>query len=145
MTQETRIPANHVVGVVKGHAAVEQTIEALRGAGFHEVLVMEHVDATGEGANPLAALIEKLAGQLSEETGIIDQYKEQTEAGGIVLAVRVESKGEAERVSETMDIFGAVNIRLFGRLAVSDLTPGTNPSAPSDERPTAPSKRTEAS
>ena len=140
MTQETKIPANHVVGVVSGDGSVDRTKKALEREGFEEVLVMEHVDATGEGVNPITGFIEKLAGHLSDQTGYLDQYKEQTEAGGTVLAVKVEDKDDAERVRATMELMGAVNIRLFGRLAVSDLTPETNPSAPSGERPHAPSR-----
>jgi hypothetical protein len=144
MTQETKIPANHVVGVVSGDTAVERAQEALKRAGFDEVLVMDRIDATGEGVNPITSLVEKLAGHLSDQVGYIEQYKEQTDAGGTVLAVKVEDHDQAEQVRSTMETFGAVNIRFFGRLAVSDLTPETNPSAPSDERPSTPGK-TEAS
>jgi cyclopropane fatty-acyl-phospholipid synthase-like methyltransferase len=144
MTQETKIPANHVVGVVNGESAIDRAKQALKGAGFDEVLVMDRVDSTGEGVNPITSIIEKLAGHLSDQVGYIEQYKEQTDAGGTVLAVKVEDHDQAERVRSTMETFGAVNIRLFGRLAVSDLTPETNPSAPSDERPSTPGK-TEAS
>ena len=146
MTQETRIPANHVVGVVSGEGSIERAKQALHSAGFDDVLVMDKVEATGDGGNPISGFIEKLAGHLSDQVGYIDQYKEQTEAGGTVLAVKVEDHDQAERVRSTLETFGAVNIRLFGRLAVSDLTPESNPSAPSDERPaTHPSGRTEPS
>ena len=140
MTQETKIPANHVVGVVSGDGSVERTRQALQREGFDEILVMDRVDATGDGVNPITGFFEKLAGHLSDETGYMDQYKEQTEAGGTVLAVKIEDKDDAERVRATMELMGAVNIRLFGRFAVSDLTPESNPSAPSGERPTAPSR-----
>jgi hypothetical protein len=138
MTQETKIPANHVVGVVSGEGAVDRAKQALQRAGFDEVLVMDHVDATGEGVNPISSIIEKLAGHLSDQVGYIEQYQEQTDAGGTVLAVKVDDHEQAERVRGTMETFGAVNIRFFGRLAVSDLTPATNPSAPSDQRPATP-------
>lgn len=144
MTQETKIPANHVVGVVSGEDSVERAKQAILREGFEEVLVMERVDATGEGVNPITGFIEKLAGHLSDETGFIDQYKEQTEAGGTVLAVKVGSKEEADQVRATMETFGALNIRLFGRFTVSDLTPETNPSAPSDNLPPTPSRPSEA-
>jgi len=143
MTQETKIPPNHVVGVVSGEGAVERARQAIERAGFNEILVMDRVDATGEGVNPLTSFIEKLAGHLSDQTGYIEQYKEQTEAGGTVLAVKVEDKDEAERVRATMETFGALNIRHFGVFAISDLTPETNPSAPSDALPPTPSRPTE--
>ena len=140
MTQETKIPANHVVGVVSGDGSVDRAKKALERDGFDEVLVMDRVDATGEGVNPISGFIEKLAGHLSDQTGYLDQYKEQTEAGGTVIAVKVHDHEAAEQARATMELMGAVNIRHFGRFAVSDLTPETNPSAPSSDLPTGPSR-----
>jgi hypothetical protein len=135
MTQEAKIPANHVVGVISGEAAVDGAKQALNRAGFGEVLVIDKVAATGEGTNPVSALLERLAGHLSDQVAYIDQYKEETEAGGTVLAVKVDSHDEARKAEELLETRGAVNIRHFGRFAVSDMSPETNPSAPSDIRP----------
>lgn len=133
--QETRIPANHVVGVVAGHDQATDAIKALNGAGFDDNMVMSHVDAPGENTNPFSALIERLAGHLSEEVQFIEQYQELTEQGKLVIAAKVDEREDAERVREIMELKGAVNIRFFGRFAVADLTPATNPSAPAEESP----------
>jgi hypothetical protein len=135
MTQEAKIPANHVVGVITGEAAVDDAKKALNRAGFAEVQVIDKVAATGEGTNPISAFIEKLAGHLSDQVAYIDQYKEEAEAGGTVLAVKVDSSEAAQQAEELLQTRGAVNIRHFGRFAVSDMSPETNPSAPSDIRP----------
>jgi hypothetical protein len=113
-------------------------VNRLKRAGFEEVLVMPHVDAKGEGTNPISALVEKLTGHLSDETGYLQQYKEATENGGTVLAVPADQGEEADKVREILEFEGAVNVRYFGRLAVTDMTPETNPSAPSDETPSSP-------
>jgi len=135
MSNESKIPGNHVVGVISASKSVDEAVGRLRKAGFEDVLVMPHVDAKGEGTNPLSALVEKLTGHLSDETGYLDQYKEATESGGIVLAVGADQCEEADRVREILELEGAVNVRYFGRLAVTDMTPETNPSAPSDDAP----------
>src|SRR5690606_21468573 len=111
---------------------------SLKKAGFADVLVMRHVDTAGEGVNPLRALVERLAGHLSDETGYLDQYQEATEQGAVVLAVGADQGEEADRVRQILELEGAVNVRYFGRLAVTDMTPETNPSAPSEDVPSAP-------
>ena len=138
MSEETKIPSNHVVGVLSGSKSIEDAVGKLNRAGFEDVLVMHKVDSAGEGVNPLTAFVEKLAGHLSDETGYLDQYREATEQGKVVLAVSADQGEEADKVREIMELEGAVNIRYFGRLAVTDMSIPTNPSAPSDYQPTAP-------
>ena len=137
MSNETKIPSNHVVGVLGGARSVDDTVSKLRKAGYEDVLVMNRVEGVGEGTNPLSALIEKLAGHLTDETGYLDQYKEATENGATVIAVG-SGPDDAPQACEILESEGAVNVRFFGRLAVTDMSPGTNPSAPSDETPKAP-------
>jgi hypothetical protein len=138
MSEETKIPYNHVVGVIGGGKSVDGAVNKLREAGYEDVRVMSRVEAAGEGVNPLQAFIETMAGHLSDETGYLDQYKEAAEAGSTVLAVGAEQGEPADRAREILELEGAVNVRYFGRLAVTDMTPETNPSAPSDEVPKAP-------
>ena len=130
MSNETKIPNNRVVGVISGSRSVEDAVTRLRSEGFDDVLVMSHVDTAGEGVNPISALMGMLAGHLSDETAYLDQYQEATRNGSLVVAVPANGE-QTDRVREILELHGAVNIRYFGRLAVSDLTPQTNPSAPS--------------
>ena len=138
MSSESKIPTNHVVGVLSGTKSIEEAVDKLEKAGYEDVLVMDRVDAAGEGVNPLAALWEKLSGHLTDETGFLDQYKEATENGKVVLAVGAEQGEEADKAKAIMELHGAVNIRYFGKLAVTDMSIPTNPSAPSDVQPEAP-------
>ena len=130
MSNETKIPNNRVVGVISGSKSAEDAVTRLRSDGFEDVLVMSHVDTAGEGVNPISALMGMLAGHLSDETVYLDQYQEATNNGSLVLAVPANGE-QTDRAREILELHGAVNIRYFGRLAVSDLTPQTNPSAPS--------------
>ena len=130
MSNETKIPSNSVVGVISGSRSAEDTVTSLGSEGFEDVLVMSHVDTAGEGVNPISALMGMLAGHLSDETVYLDQYQEATNNGSLVLAVPADGK-QTDRVREILELHGASNIRYFGRLVVSDLTPQTNPSAPS--------------
>ena len=130
MSNETKIPNNRVVGVISGSRSAEDAVARLQTEGFNDVLVMSHVDTAGEGVNPFSALMGMLAGHLSDETSYLDQYQEATKNGSLVLAVPANGE-QTDRVREILELHGAVNIRYFGRLAVTDLTPQTNPSAPS--------------
>jgi len=130
MSNETKIPNNRVVGVISGSKSAEDAVTRLGSEGFDDVLVMSHVETAGEGVNPISALMGMLAGHLSDETVYLDQYQEATNNGSLVLAVPANGE-QTDRVREILELHGAVNIRYFGRLAVTDLTPHTTPSAPS--------------
>jgi len=138
MSNQSKIPTNHVVGVISGSKSADDAVSRLHKAGYEDVLVLHHVDNLGEGVNPLSALIEKISGHLSDETGYLDQYEAATEKGDVVLAVGAEHGEAADRAREIMELEGAMNIRYFGKLAVTDMTPPTNPSAPSDAQPQGP-------
>ena len=127
MSTETKIPNNRVVGVISGSRSVEDAVTRLKSEGFNDVLVMSHVDTAGEGVNPISALMGMLAGHLSDETVYLDQYQEATNNGSLVLAVPANGE-QTDRVREILELHGAVNIRYFGRLAVTDLTAQTDPS-----------------
>ena len=141
MKQETGpIPDNHVLAVLT--TSDEDAIKReLQGAGFDDVNfltqqgVEQEVDPGAERANPVARLIYLLINHLSEQRRYLEQYEEEARKGNRVVAVRVEDEAGARAVAEALARYGAVNIRFFGKLAVTDLTPQTNPSAASDQLP----------
>jgi hypothetical protein len=138
---ESHLPTNHVVAVIHGAHGTHEAARDLRDNGYPDMEVLsgeertEIKDATREPPDPIRKFLQRFADHLSEEPAYLDQYGEEADRGGTIVAVRVESHDQAERVKEVLERHGGVNIRYFGRLAVSDLTPETNPSAPSDERP----------
>jgi hypothetical protein len=138
---ESSLPTNHVIGIIHGAHAVDEASRDLSGSGYMDLEVFsgeqitEAKDANREPHNPVRKLIQRFADHLSEETAFLDQYREEAGHGGTILAVRVDSHRQAENVKQVLERHGGVNIRYFSRLAVSDLTPDTNPSAPSDEIP----------
>jgi hypothetical protein len=141
MKQETGpIPDNHVLAVLT--TSDEDAIKReLHGAGFDNVNfltqhgVEEEVDPGAERANPVARLIYLLVNHLSEQRRYLEQYEEEARKGNRVVAVRVEDEAGSRAVAEVLARYGAVNIRFFGKLAVTDLTPQTNPSVASDQLP----------
>jgi hypothetical protein len=138
---ESHLPTNHVVGIIHGAHGTHEAARDLSDSGYPELEVLsgeektEIKDATREPPDPIRKLIQRFADHLSEEPAYLDQYREEADRGGTIVAVPVEGHEQAERVKAILERHGGVNIRHFGRLAVSDLTPETNPSAPSDERP----------
>jgi len=140
MSEDT-IPKSHVLAVIPSSSAAREAAADLerRGFGRPEVLAGRRAEAkiqtTSDKRNPIAAALKFAIEHLSEEESYLEQYEEQAQAGANVLTLKVKDREEAERVRDVLQFHGAVNIRYFGKLAVADLTPQTNPSAPSDARP----------
>ena len=63
----------------------------------------------------------------------MQQYERAADKGLDIIAVKVEDHDDAERAKDVLLRFGTTDIRFFGRFAVTDLTPTSNPSAPSGE------------
>jgi hypothetical protein len=137
MTKETIAP-NHVLGVVSGEGALEAIQKDLRGMGLPEPILVrdENVGERLEAESTLPMrLLQRLFNHLSEETNYLNQYEEAARQGQTIVAVKADNEDEVELARKVLSRHGAVDIRYFGRMAVSDLTPESNPSAGSDEKP----------
>lgn len=139
MTRET-IPGNHVVALVKDEATGSEVAEELTSEGFERPTVVSD-SRVGERLEAesgiVARVLQRFSNHLSEETRYLDQYEEAVRNGQTVVAVKAEGHNQVQRVNRVLQKHGATNVRYFGRLAVSDLSPDSNPSMASDERPTA--------
>jgi hypothetical protein len=136
MTEKTNdnLTVNHVVAVINGAESSQQAVEQLRAAGYKEPLVLtgeegaKHIDAHGQEGGIFSRLMRTVEDHLSDSTNYLAQYEEEARAGHHIVTVEVASRDLAERAREVLDHNGAQNIRFFGRLAVTDLSPETNPS-----------------
>lgn len=139
--QQERIPDNHVVAVISGTAASEEVQQDLEREGFGQAVlfrgdeVAERVDPKGEHSGPFTKIIRAIQDHFSEQTNYLTQYQEEARSGNVVIAVPVDDRDQAEAVRTIVERNGARNVRYFGKLAVTDLTPDTNPSARSAESP----------
>jgi len=135
------ITNNHVIAVIDGDLAARAAADELRSKGFvHTDLfqgeeMARQVDLKGEAAGPLGKLLKAVVDRLSEEPNYLAQYQEEARDGHTVLAVAVDSREQAHEVKPILGRHGARNLRFFTRLAVTDLSPETNPSARSQESP----------
>lgn len=130
--------ANHVIGVIGDHGAASKLTAALQQAGYADAELF-----TGEqGATEIqelkgstgifGAIVGAVQSHLSEQTNYVAQYEEEARNGNIVVAVEVPGSEEAGAAQALLERHGAQNIRYFGTLAVADMTPETNPSAPNE-------------
>ena len=132
---------NHVVAVINGGDSASQAVQELQSAGYKDPMLLtgeegaRQIDAKGENSHVFARILSMVEDHLSEATNYMKQYEEEARNGRHVIAVEVPSREEAGAVSEILQRNGATNIRFFGKLAVADLTPETNPSARSAESP----------
>ena len=137
MTRET-IPSNHVVALVKDGATASEVSHDLTRVGLEEAIIVTD-PRVGERLEAESGLIARALGRLgnhlSEETSYLDQYEEAVRNGQTVVAVKATGDDEVKQAQTVLQKHGAMNIRFFGRLAVSDLTPDSNPSMGSDEAP----------
>jgi len=134
------IPDNHVIGVLQ--SSDEDALRRdLADAGFPDVKVMgaddidREVDPDAEHANPVVRIIYRVVNHLSEQVAYLDQYEAAARMGNRVIAVRVEDDDTAQAAGQILGRHGVVDIRFFGKLAVRDMTPDSNPSAASDRLP----------
>jgi hypothetical protein len=141
MPSHDQLPNNHVVGVLSGEDAAQALRSDLEQAGFqgthlfHGEDIARTVDAKGEHSGPLGAVVKAIQDHLSEEQNYLAQYQEEARAGHEVIAVKVAGREQAEDVRAVLERHGARNIRFFGRLAVADLSPDSNPTPRSAESP----------
>jgi hypothetical protein len=131
---------NHVVGVIHGEESARQASQELEQRYPNPVVLSgeegaRQIDAKGEHGGVFSRIFSIVEDHLSEATNYLKQYEAEARNGNCVVAVEVPSREEAEPVREVLERNGAHNIRFFGRLAVTDLSPQTNPSARSDESP----------
>lgn len=135
MTRET-VPSNHVLALVKNIQTAVSAADELEGMDFERPIIVtnEHVgERLEQESGLLARLFQRMSNHLSEETKFLEQYEQAVRDGSIVIAVKASGEEDVERVTEVLKRHHAMNLRFFGVLAVSDLTPDSNPSAGSDE------------
>lgn len=137
-TNET-LTNNHIVAVINGGESARQAAQELKAAGYSTALVFtgeegaRQIDAKGENSHVFARILSAVEDHLSEATNYMKQYEEEARNGKHVVAIEVLSREGAERAREVLDRNGAQNIRFFGKLAVTDLSPESNPSLRSEE------------
>jgi hypothetical protein len=135
------LPDNHVVAVISGEDAAKEAAKELRAAGFGDTSLIEGDEATnafdakGERSGPIAKVIKAVQDHLSEEPNYLAQYQEEARSGHEIVAVKVDDHDQAETAKLILKRHGARNIRYFGKLAVTDLSPETNPTTRSADSP----------
>ncbi len=140
------IPNNHVLAVLSETGA-QSAIEDLKRGGFDSIRLFRgesaaiEMDAKGGHSGPVGKVVKMVQEHLSEEPNFLAQYEEESRHGNVVLAVRLDDHDKMEAVKEILERHSARNIRYFGTMAVTDLSPLTNPSLRSSESPEEAAKR----
>ncbi len=128
------IPANNVVALVKDSATGSAVSAAFIADGLETPLVVSN-EMVGQRLSAKSGIVDRtlqtLFGSLSEQGDYLTQYEEAARNGQTVVAVKVNSDDEMRRAAVILEKHGAMDVRFFGRLAVTDLTPESNPSAAS--------------
>jgi hypothetical protein len=139
-TTNESLTNNHVVGVIHGEESARQAAQELERRYPNPVVLSgeegaRQIDAKGEHGGVFSRIFSLVEDHLSESTNYLKQYEAEARNGNCVIAVEVANREEAEPVREVLERNGAHNIRFFGKLAVTDLSPETNPSIRSEDSP----------
>lgn len=138
-TKSDSVSGDYVLAVVGTPGAAAKAVDELVSRGHQPASVLserdfaELLDPTGSEAGGIKGFLKRLAGHLSEQPNFQAQYQEEAAAGKGIVAVHVKDRQEAETdVSRILATHGALNMRHFGTLAVTDLSPDTNPNSQGD-------------
>lgn len=138
-TKSESVSGEYVLAVMSTPGTAAKAVSELQSHGHEPASVLteqdfaELLDPTGSEAGGIKGLLKRIGGHLSEQQNFQAQYKEEAGAGKGVVAVKVKDRHEAETdVSSILMVHGAMNMRHFGKLAVTDLTPETNPNSQGD-------------
>jgi hypothetical protein len=137
MTRAT-IPSNHIIALVSGAATGAAVASELTNRGLEPPLIVsgEKLSDRLEAESGLVTrTLQKLFSPLSEQSSYLRQYEEAVRRGQTVVVVSATDHDAVSVARGVLDKHGAVDVRLFGQLAVTDLTPDSNPSAASDQYP----------
>ncbi|HXH20958.1 MAG TPA: hypothetical protein VNN10_02935 [Dehalococcoidia bacterium] len=141
MEPKDKLPDNHVMAVIDGHQEAEAAAADLRTQGFESTRLLRgdditrEVDPKAERSTGIAKAVKALQDHFSEEFNYLAQYQEEARAGHDVVAVLVRDPEQADSVREILENHGARNVRFFGRLAITDMSPESNPTTRSEESP----------
>jgi hypothetical protein len=140
-TSDKNLTNNHVVAVINGAESASQAAKELAAAGYTNPVNLtgeegaRQIDAKGENSHVFARILSMVEDHLSEATNYMKQYEAEARDGKHILAVEVLEREHADGACEILVKNGATNVRFFGKMAITDLTPETNPSIRAEESP----------
>ena len=140
-TNDKNLTNNHVVAVINGSESAAQAAKELAAAGYTDPVILtgeegaRQIDAKGENSHVFARILSMVEDHLSEATNYMKQYEAEARSGKQVLAIEVPDREHADGACEILTRNGANNVRFFGKLAITDLTPETNPSIRAEDSP----------
>ncbi len=121
-------PKNCVVAVMPGEEVARRASDELHARGFgpddvkvwgrHELFREE--DAFTDNRN----LLQKVGALHSDEENWMNEYRELIDEGGSLLTVYTPDADRLDEVRDLLAPLGAVKMRHYGALVVSDIVPG---------------------
>jgi hypothetical protein len=128
-------PGNRVLAVIDAEKGAEPAVHSLEESGlpieqvkvYHSDEAVENIDATGERSGLWGRITKTFAH--GDENRYLKYYEDEARNGCQIVSVIVNDEAEAERVRDVLLEHNARDIRYFGKLTITDLTPPA-PSGP---------------
>jgi hypothetical protein len=129
------MPGNRVIALVDDAETGSAVRDDLAAAGLEEATLVTGIDERLEVEDSTLIRTLQRLNSGTEETRYLDKYEEAVRQGQTLVAVRATGHNEVRRAKQIMQRHGAMDIRYFGRLGVSELATGGRAFAGRGEKP----------
>jgi len=123
-----RYPINHLLAILPDAHAAEQAAQALRAAGFSDVVVfpgqqaLQAIEATELKESPLRRSWERLAVDMEDEADSRRMYLDALREGHALVMVYAPQQAQVEQAEGILKAHQAHALTFFGRWTITDIT-----------------------
>ena len=120
-------PTDHLVAVLGDAQRAEQAAQALRDAGFEDVVLfngqpaLQAIEATEHKESPLRRSWERLSQELSDETDDLQERARALRQGHAVVMVYAHLRAQQDQAEGVLKAHQAHAMQFFGRWTITDL------------------------
>lgn len=121
-------PTNYLVAILQDAHEAEQAAQALRDAGFADVVVfpgqqaLQAIEANEEKESPLRRSWERQSLEMEDETDSRQRYLEALRRGHAIVLVYAPQQAQEELAEGILKAHRAHALKFFGRWTITDIT-----------------------
>ncbi len=121
-------PTNRLIAILQDAHEAEQAAQALRDAGFADVVVfpgqqaLQAIEVNEQKESPLRRSWERLALELEDEAGARQMYLEALRQGHALVLVYASQQAQVDQAEGILKAHRAHALKFFGRWTITDIT-----------------------
>lgn len=119
---------NHLIAILQDAHEAEQAAQALRDAGFADVVVfpgqqaLQAIEANEQKESPLWRSWERLTQEMEDEADARQRYLEALREGHALVLVYAPQQAQEEQAEGILKAHQAHALKFFGRWTITDIT-----------------------